>query len=267
MKIFKIFVINLAKDTERRKYIENHLKEKKLSYEIIEGVYGKDFPKDEINQIADLKLSYKKMGKMISVNEIGCSLSHQKIYKRIVSENLQGAFIIEDDAMFCSNIKSILAVICKNSNKLKNNSWISLYNSYIDTRNKLFDIDKDFSVYKSPRVRCAIAYYIDNTAAQNLLEYNKKITYVSDWFFGGYLNKLNLYAIDKVCVMPNPNFESTIGETRKKERNILKAIYIYFRKTYKRMYYYKYNFRVLTSRYKKSKLCDELINIRKQSSN
>ncbi|QIW09858.1 glycosyltransferase family 25 protein [Francisella sp. LA112445] len=262
MKIFKIFVINLAKDTVRRKYIEDHLKEKKLSYEIIEGVYGKDFYKDEINQIADLKLSYKKMGKMISVNEIGCSLSHQKIYKRIVSENLQGAFIIEDDAMFCSDIKMILDSIYNNINKLKSNCWVGLFKSHIDIKNKSFTINNNFSIYKSPRVRCAIAYYIDNTAAQNLLEYNKKITYVSDWFFGGYLNKLNLYAIDKVCVMPNPNFESTIGETRKKERNILKAIHIYFRKTYKRMYYYKYNFGVLAGRYKKTKLCDELEKIR-----
>ncbi|MBK2044662.1 glycosyltransferase family 25 protein [Allofrancisella guangzhouensis] len=261
--MFKVFVINLAKDIERRKYIENHLNEKGLVYELIEGVYGKDFSEDEINKIADLKLSYKKMGKTISINEIGCSLSHQKIYKKIVSENLEGAFIIEDDAMFCSNINMIFTSIHINRSKFKSNCWLGLFKSYIDMKNKVFDIDKNFSVYESPRVRCTIAYYIDNLAAQNLLQYNKKIIYVADWFFGKYLNKLNLYAINEACVMPNPSFESTIGETRKKELNMLKAIYIYFRKTYKRMYYYKYNFGMLTGRYKKTQLSDELLKIKK----
>ncbi len=71
--MFKIFVINLKRDTQRREYIENHLNDKKLKYEIIDAVYGKDLSKSEINEIANLKSSYKKMGKTISVNEIGCS--------------------------------------------------------------------------------------------------------------------------------------------------------------------------------------------------
>jgi len=260
--MFKIFVINLKRDTQRREYIENHLDNRKLKYEIIDGVYGKDLSKSEINEIADLKLSYKKMGKTISVNEIGCALSHKKIYKKIISENLDGALIVEDDAMFCSNIFNILEAIDRNKNKFESNYWVGLYNSNIDTKNKIFDIDTNFKIYKSPRVRCAIAYYIDKEAAQNLLNHNTKVTYVSDCFFGGYLNKLNLYSIDKICVMPNPSFDSTISETRIKEKNLLNAVYIYFRKTYKRMYYYKYKFRVILGRYKKAKLCDELIEIK-----
>ncbi|MGQ4003433.1 glycosyltransferase family 25 protein [Francisellaceae bacterium CB52] len=260
--MFKIFVINLKRDTQRREYIENHLNDKKLKYEIIDAVYGKDLSKSEINEIANLKSSYKKMGKTISVNEIGCSLSHLKIYKKIISENLDGAFIVEDDAMFCSNINTILNSIYDNKHKFKSNCWLGLYTSHIDSKNKIINIDDNFKIYKSVRVKCTIAYYIDKEAAQNLLNYNTKVTYVSDWFFGGYLNKLNLYSIDKICVMPNPSFDSTISETRIKEKNLLNAVYIYFRKTYKRMYYYKYKFRVILGRYKKAKLCDELIEIK-----
>ena len=62
--------------------------------------------------------------------------------------------------------------------------------------------------------------------------------------------------------MPNPAFESTISENRKKEKNILSAMYVYFKKTYKRMYFYKYKLGTFTGRYKKAKFCDELIKIK-----
>ena len=260
--MFKIFVINLKRDTQRREYIENHLDSRKLKYEIIDGVYGKDLSKSEINEIADLKLSYKKMGKTISVNEIGCALSHQKAYKKIINENLDGALILEDDIILSSDIKEIIESIYEHQKLFSECFWVGMFRSYINTKKKLFEINAFHSIYKSPRTRGAVAYYIDKSGAEKLLNLNKKITYVSDWFFGGYLNKINLYAIDKSCAMQNPNIKSTIGETRKKELNILKSIHIYLRKTYKRMFYYKYQLGILTGCYKKTKLCDELIEIK-----
>ncbi len=258
--MYKIFIINLKKDTDRRKYIESHLQENNLDYEIIDAVYGKDLTPEELETITDLKLSQKKMGKTISLNEIGCSLSHQKVYKKIINDNLDGAIILEDDIVLSSNFSEIINSISKNKYLLKDNCWVGFGKAYIDIKDKIFNINEYFAIHSSPRTKGAFAYYIDKVAAQNLITYNKKIIYVADWFFGGYLNKINLYNTNYACSIPKPDIKSSIGETRKKDTNIIKAFFTYMRKTYTRAYYYKYNLGVVSGKYKKNKICNDLTN-------
>ena len=210
----KVFIINLEKDSERKKYISNHFQERGIDFEFIKGIYGKSLTQQEIEDLSDLPQSARCMGKELSLNELGCALSHKKAYKMIIEKNLDGAFIFEDDIILSENIKDILESIHKNKKKLPKESWVGLSNSYIRVNKKLFDLFDQYKIYQSPKVRGALGYYIDYAGAKKLLGLNKKTVYVADWFTGGYIDKLNIYSINSACVMQNISIESSIDQTR-----------------------------------------------------
>ena len=179
------------------------------------------------------------MGKDISLNEIGCSLSHQKIYKKIVDENLDGAFIFEDDAYTCKDIKKIITTIYRNKDKFLQKNWLVMSRSYINTRRKIFKIDDNYSVYKGIRIRYTDAYYIDRLGAEMLLDLNTPIKYVADWFKGGYINKLNITALDKACNVQNTQFESGIDENRNNTYD--KSLLFKVKEAIKKIYFYRFD--------------------------
>ena len=264
--MIKTFVINLKKDIQRKNYINKHLAERNINFEFIEGVYGKELSNSEINELADLNLSSKKMGKQISLNEIGCALSHRKAYKKIVDENLDGGFIFEDDIILSKDIKEILESINKNKKQLPQKAWLGLSNSYIRTSKKTFDLFDSYKIYQSPKVRGALGYYIDYAGAKKLLYLNTKITYVSDWFTGGYIDKLNIYSINIACVMQNIKIESSIAETRINSNTRPKLIYRLM-VGLKRINAYKFSILKPFGFYKKVKYSDDLAKILKKHTN
>ena len=51
----------------------------------------------------------------MSLGEIGCALSHYFIWKDIVDKSHKGALIIEDDANFSNNFKTVFALAVESS--------------------------------------------------------------------------------------------------------------------------------------------------------
>ena len=106
----KIFIVNLKKDKERIDFQKQQFKKENLKFERINAIYGKDLSDKE---------KYKKSGSYFNYITntpciIGCFLSHLKIYKKIVQENLPYALIMEDDIKLLKNFRT-------NLNKLLNN--------------------------------------------------------------------------------------------------------------------------------------------------
>lgn len=104
----KIFVINLKRDVEKKKNMKSLLEN--LNYEIIEAVDGKTLNNNDFIINKNFFTPYDKS--TLKLGEVGCSLSHLKIWKKIVNENLDKAIILEDDIQnicdfnILNNIKS-----------------------------------------------------------------------------------------------------------------------------------------------------------------
>ncbi|NDL01285.1 glycosyltransferase family 25 protein [Photorhabdus bodei] len=99
----KIFIVNLKKDIERKKSIQHQSEKLELDVEFIEAVNGRELSQDEIKLFCpDFHKSSMTLG------ELGCSLSHLKIYEKMVKENIQLALIMEDDAEIGRDIREIL---------------------------------------------------------------------------------------------------------------------------------------------------------------
>lgn len=99
----KIFVINLKRNPDRKEYISQLMSKHNLSFEFIEAIDG-----------AEMFSTEDKYSKFIENNfldcnnwrpnrgQLGCWLSHVKIWKKIVAEDVDSCLVLEDDIIFHS---------------------------------------------------------------------------------------------------------------------------------------------------------------------
>lgn len=95
MKKWKIFVINLAESKERLGACARQLDDAGLAFERIEAVDGKSIKAEELSQL--YRFAESDYYKELSPGEIGCCLSHQQVWKKIIEDELDFAVVLEDD--------------------------------------------------------------------------------------------------------------------------------------------------------------------------
>lgn len=181
-----IFIISLERATDRREKIVETLKDEQ-KYKIINAVDGKNMSPEDIA----LKDKYIKTD--LNPGQIGCFLSHLKLWHYIIDNNIPDAVILEDDIVKLFNINTIIDLI-HNSQNLKNFDIIyigheyekqneprikveeiyeeSLQDEYIyNPDNTKIHPDKKIVFYKSTIPYGTHAYIITKSGAQKLLDY------------------------------------------------------------------------------------------------
>lgn len=93
----RIFVVNLAKSTDRMASIAAQLMERKVKYERIEAVYGKSLSKEEYGRSVSSLHAFLARGRKLTDGEVGCALSHLEIYRKMIAEQIPVAVALEDD--------------------------------------------------------------------------------------------------------------------------------------------------------------------------
>ena len=92
----RTFVVNMARDVERRQYMMGRLLELGIEAEFIAAVDGRQLaPTDRAAY--DHRRSLRVYGKEMLDSEIGCYLSHRRLYERMIAEEIEVALILEDD--------------------------------------------------------------------------------------------------------------------------------------------------------------------------
>ena len=92
----KILVINMEHSIDRREHIKKILKG--FNYEFISAVNGKKL--NNFNVITRHSL------RPLTRGEVGCFLSHKKVYQKIVNSNESHCLVLEDDINLCVNFVS-----------------------------------------------------------------------------------------------------------------------------------------------------------------
>jgi glycosyl transferase family 25 len=92
------WVISLARSGERRRYIETHLADRGLAYEIVDAVDGGDLSTEALADAYDSEGARACIRRELAASEIGCGLSHLKLFQRMIDEDIEVALIMEDDA-------------------------------------------------------------------------------------------------------------------------------------------------------------------------
>ncbi|RIY36438.1 glycosyltransferase family 25 protein [Psittacicella gerlachiana] len=96
------FLINLEKDKERLHRME--LQVGSEFFKVVKAVYGRDYSDEQLEQMFDIQRYEQETNKLATPSEIGCTLSHCKIYLEILEDpnidDQDWVLITEDDCLF-----------------------------------------------------------------------------------------------------------------------------------------------------------------------
>ena len=227
---FKVYIINLQKDKNRKKNILKELKKQNLkNYKFISAVNGNKLKKKEINSLISKEKNFiNPINTNMSKSEIGCSLSHIKIYKEIVKSDIDYALILEDDAFFLNkftkNLKKFISI------NFKYKKQIILLSELREFYKIPIDKEKDYEIVDVTNAYFTHSYFINNEAARSLLHFNFPVKTVADNFIifkiycGIKITGLNPYLLGQ----DKKKFESSIKFTSN-----LKQVFLFKRFIYK----------------------------------
>lgn len=209
------YVINLEKDIERRNHMDTLLKPYTfLDIEFINAVNGRKLSEEQIANVFDEKLAYKRYGRKLNRGEIGCTLSHYKCYQKLLDSSKDYALILEDDITIIGNLH-LMEELQKYMNTLEPCVCFLSGDYWWKT-----DVEKNdsFSI-KSVYDACGTyAYLINKPAAKFILDKNKKASCVADNWSLYRFQGLKLKAIFPYMIDANiESFESTINQSYLRE--------------------------------------------------
>lgn len=106
-----IFIINLKKDIEKKEYMKEQSQKYGLSVEFIEAINGNDLEQDVVSEVYSKQKSLQYFSRELTRGEIGTALSHLSIYKKMITEDIQIALVLEDDIDFNFSEQDLLKLI------------------------------------------------------------------------------------------------------------------------------------------------------------
>lgn len=182
----KVFVVSLARAEARIKYITAHLESLNLDYELIDAVdYQQLTPKD-FERLTNTEAI--QQNQWLTKGVIACSLSHVKVYKHIVENDVGICLVIEDDAVLPQDIKKTLAIIegeisrgeiislsYFNHHQAKNSTDLSMQHIKQISNNLQLVYPVDLHDIAS-----AMAYVITKEVAANMLKVSMPIANAAD---------------------------------------------------------------------------------------
>jgi glycosyl transferase family 25 len=102
-----IWVLNLKKDRHRLRFISKQLRALGLDFTVVEALDGAFLsPEDWMRYSRERALQFS--GRELTPGEVGCALSHARMWERMVREGLKELLIFEDDVWIGRALPDIL---------------------------------------------------------------------------------------------------------------------------------------------------------------
>ena len=239
---YSVYVINLERSTDRKEHMKQQLSFANFASPIfITAVDGDDLSASRlasINNIENLRGSEKwdenwernGLVRILNKGEIGCFLSHLKVYKTFLEGGAQYALILEDDVVTSSvdvvrEIESVLKeaapvfdfLYVGNDNTARNNFYDILgeVNTFLKNGQRINDESADLKCCNKSGVRLGThAYVISRKGAHILLEELAQIRAPIDvqLHFPSTRSRLRMYVTKTPWfTQPPGTFPSVIG--------------------------------------------------------
>lgn len=171
----KVFVVNLDREPKKKAYITKECERFGLNYEIYRAVDGHSLSEDFLKKnVLDYGNNFLTKG------EIGCTLSHIRIYEKIIQEGLDYALILEDDAVLDDNINPLLAAFESQQNVIREGVYLLTGNfSYVENQCKSI---ASFNFYPIKQAFGTTGYIVTRQAAKKLVDFLLPVKFVADAF-------------------------------------------------------------------------------------
>lgn len=210
-----VFVISLADATQRRERMTDIMRNLNFDFKFIDAVDGRQFDVlNHPNYNANKRL--RSFGKHMSGGEIGCLLSHKKIYERMVKNQIDRALIFEDDIIIHDAFKSTLEEIENTSIPF---DMIRFLSSPKLERLKLRSVYKfqngHFLTRHTGMPGGSHATLMTLNGAQKMLKHINQSAYPIDALLGrSWLTKIDWYTVRPGLVAQDRTMDSSIGDDR-----------------------------------------------------
>ena len=201
----KIYLINLDKDKERFARAKDQLTGLGFTFERISAVNGKALSKVEASRAYDHFRWWCAIGRPIRIGEIGCALSHFKIYRKMLANGDKSALILEDDVILGAGFVARLQEVERFVDPAKSQVvLLSNHTGKSPTNNGIIKCSGD---------RHSESYVLTSMAARSLLDVNYPIEAPCD-YWDRWVKKgaIELYhAFPSVCSPNEEEFSSNIA--------------------------------------------------------
>ena len=205
---FIVYIVNLNQDKDRRSYVEKELKRVGIdNYSFISAIDGSMLPQNDL----DYYNSKNKFWPKMSPGQVGCSMSHVKLYKDFLNTKYDYALVLEDDISFRNNFNvSLIDDILFNN--FPKNHIILLNEIATFFKKSRFKINKNFNLVKVIKASCTSSYLIDKYAAEQLIKKNEPIrVFADDFNIFQEIWHIDVYGVDPFIAEQNTkDFDTTI---------------------------------------------------------
>lgn len=193
MESFYHYVISAKQATDRRKAMEEHFAQWGLQPNFFEAIMGNTLTEGQLKEAVD------DHG-LLMVGEIGCSLSHLGVYKKLLESKEPYALVMEDDARLNQEFFTLIPAIKKFMNSLNEPAVLILYKIKGHTK-EVYKLDNSNAVLHALAGSGAHGYIINRKAAENLLEAQTPVKFEIDaWAIYQKLLYLKLYCTNLTLV-------------------------------------------------------------------
>ncbi|RIY36437.1 glycosyltransferase family 25 protein [Psittacicella gerlachiana] len=243
------FVISLPQSKDRLQAFkaQTHAQD----FELFPAVYGKELSEQEISSRFDSKRFYNTYERIMTLGEIGCTLSHWEIYQKVLQDpsiaDDDWVLVCEDDTKFFTNwyerTNSILHYLYNNPER--NTQFIQCSNNMLNQDRALpyhklkeityFRFEADDLICLNPKqsiffptavVSYGSAHYLfkKSLLKTNFFQNLNRPYWVADDFprFFEYLPDTYVYASPMLSHQDNDNFTSIIEEERTVTREAMR---------------------------------------------
>jgi glycosyl transferase family 25 len=213
-----IFLINLARATERRTAMAAQFEALGIPYSLIIATDGRSLSNAE-RTLVDHEKRKRITPYPLTDNEVGCWLSHRRAMQQLIDSGRPMAVVIEDDAVMSNDFPQVIAAIetCGVPFDI-----IDLHRNF--KRNEIFMSCHNLLPGQSlGRIGYThmktTAYVVSQEGAQTFFAVTPRLVHAVDKEMHRYwANGLNIYGLEKPIATEDPDVVSYIDETRGQDR-------------------------------------------------
>ena len=179
--LLKTYIITLPEAVKRRRFMEAQLANFPfMDPEFVSGPRGAELTREDLEQSVDEARCRQTIGRMLTPNEVGCSLTHLDLMRRISKENLPVALILEDDALISGRLGSVISDVARIL--ASSGPQILLLTPCKYLRTKGIPINEDFAVRPFFSGFYSSGYLVNLAAARTVPSALLPLRAVIDWW-------------------------------------------------------------------------------------
>jgi glycosyl transferase family 25 len=103
-----IWIISLTRSVDRRTIMAGHLALLGLPYEFVNAVDGRNLSEGEVAAVYSREETFRLLGRPLARGEIGCTLSHLHVCRRLIDSGLEEVVVLEDDVLLDPAVREVL---------------------------------------------------------------------------------------------------------------------------------------------------------------